>query len=422
MRRILTIAALLVAATATTAYADTAALHSQGDDPRAVNADYDTAAGTVTIAGTVLDRSLSVTITPAGTPPVTIGYNPGVPLALGTHAANGAALELTGLAGACPSPTATVTLKAVASTLAHAATVLRLSFDQACQGATAPLHGEVDIDQPLAAELVSANSDMAIGEGSSYAYSVYRDGALPYIMLVRNGRPTRLTSSRDEAYMGGMDAGRIVYQLAAHRHGRRVNSNIYLRSVAALKPIRLPHLNTAAWEWNPDISGRHLIFQRGEDTSKRWDILLYDLKTHKTKLVTHGTKRHYTDATAVAGDYIVWYSCAKAGTCTVTRYQISTGHRSTLAGTSLYYYDPAVTADGTVYAIRSLKGCGASATIVRWSPGAAVEDVLALPQGIDAGYTDTDQIAGTTYLYYGGLTCSTNQWTSYRLPVRMPAK
>ena len=90
MRRILAIAATLVAATATTAYADTVSLHSQGDDPRAVNSDYDTASGTVTIAAGVLDHSLNVVVSPDGAAPISVVYAPGGPLALGTHVANGA--------------------------------------------------------------------------------------------------------------------------------------------------------------------------------------------------------------------------------------------------------------------------------------------------------------------------------------------
>jgi hypothetical protein len=421
MRRILAIAATLVAATAAAAHASTVSLHSHGDDPRAVNSDYDTASGTVTITGAVGQYTLSVTVTPNGSAPITIGYNASQPLALGTFAVNGAALEVTGLSGTCTKPTASVTLKAVVSTLFGFARVIRLNFDQTCQGATGALHGVVDLELPLAAELVNPRSEMAVGDGPDYAYTVLNGNGLPYLELRHNGGLKRLTPSGDAAYLGGMDGGRIVYQYTKIRHRRAVNSNIYLKRFSGLKSVPIPTVNTKDWEWHPDISGNRMIFMRNHVVSRKktkWTLFLYNLKTHKHKTLAHGTDPNIVDAGAINGDYVVWHICKTK--CTVYRYRISTGGTFHIGGGSYYYYEPAVTSDGTVYMYRSGLGCGSSVAVVRWVPGSTPVQLFTLPFYEDGGSTDTEEIAGTTYLFYAVENCSTREWQTFRAPVDVP--
>ena len=431
IRSTLAIAAALLSIAAAPAYADTVSLHSQGDDPRAITADYTTPADTIT--GTVSDLALSVTVTPNGGSPITIGFNPGTKLALGTTQADGAALEIAGVAGTCTSPTATVTLNAVVNTLPGTAKVLRLTFDQTCQGATGPLHGQVDIEQPYGEERVpgGANGRFAVGAGSTYAatYPARAQGvSWAGLRLFHDGSSTTLNPVFTDAYPGGVDAGRLAYQLADYRNGT-VNSNVHLLDLSTMTDIPLPGVNTSRWEWNVDVSGNHLLFNRYLDARfTRSEIRLYDLMTHaSTRLALGSTARgRLLRADAVAGDYVAWESCVGAR-CDITRYTASTRARRTLRATaSITYYDPAVLPDGTVYAVRAASGCGRHVAIVRWRPGTPPVTIHAFPNHVWVANTDSDTVAGTTYLYYAHITCAARRGkaaTVYtaRYPVAVPA-
>jgi hypothetical protein len=417
MKRLIAIAAALTAVVGTPAYADTVGLHSGADDPRALNGDYTTA--NATIAGTIRDLSLSVSVTPTGGSPITIGYNPGTPLALGTHEADGAELEVAGAAGTCDNPTASVTLKAVVDTVAGAAQILRMSFDQTCQGATTALHGTIDIEHPVGEQKVpgAATAGSVVGEGHVYAYGLYNSvsnhfGALHLV----DEMVDRVIAPKGTA--DGLDAGRLAYQLVSTDEQ---SSDIHLLDTQSMTDIPLPGVNTLYWEWEPDVSGNHLIFQRDNGSGRRWAVYLYDLSTHRLRKLVTGSAKKSAIGTAVSGNYVVWEAC-KTWHCNIVRYRISTGHKDILrAPRTRLYYAPAITPDGTVYAVGSGNGCGVHAFLFRWRPGSKLVVLHRFSRHNDAGGTDVDSYAGTTYLYYGHVTCGAHQlWSGVRLPVSVP--
>jgi hypothetical protein len=321
-----------------------------------------------------------------------------------------------------------VTLKAVVDTVAGAAQILRMSFDQTCQGATTALHGTVDIEHSVGEEIIPGmkGARSIVGEGGTSAYTVLSASAGHHYLLlhlVKDGRDTAITSGSTDAWVDGLDAGRLAYQQTLPTN--RDNSDIHLLDLATMTQIPLPGVNTVDFEWNVDVSGNRLVFARDNARDTRWAIFLYDLTTHALRRIATGTPRNGTAPEGINGDYVVWEAC-KGWRCNALRYRISTGHVDVLkAPRTRTYYGLSVLSDGTVYGVSSGNGCGIKVSIFRWRPGSKPVIVHRFSKYRDVALPDIDQFAGTTYLYYSHISCARTRFqktifSGARLPVSVP--
>jgi hypothetical protein len=433
MRRLTVLASLAAfAVAAPPALADSVSLHSQGSDPRGLNVDVTSA--TATIFSRATEKSVLVTVT-SGAREITIAYHSPDALKVGASPADGDVLQVTGTPGlpGCAAPTATLTLDAVVAEEdgpSLQVPVLRFSFDQTCQGATDGLHGEVVVAHRITEQAVDGarGALVPVADGVTFAYN---DQQGRFLRLAYDAFPEGfggnlpdqfrfLSPPKTDSFLGGMDAGRVAYQLVTNPGHASNASNIHLVDTTTGAEVPLPGLNTRLWESEPDISGQRLVYTR-EESNRLLDVFLYGLTTHRRTRIARSTRRAEVAAEGIAGDYVVWDTCVK-WRCSITRYQISTHRKVTLKpapGKTLYA--PAVLRDGTVYTLESRKGCGNHVVIDRWKPGSHRRLVHAFPQGVDADATDIDTFAGTTYLYYQHEDCRAQNFYAARYPVAIPS-
>jgi Tol biopolymer transport system component len=112
----------------------------------------------------------------------------------------------------------------------------------------------------------------------------------------------------------------------------------------------------------------------------------------------------------VTGNYAVWFRCTPA--CNVFLYDIPAGTTTRIPKPDRrQQYDPSVTADGTVYFVRSGRGCGTSARLVRHPLGGPSKVLASLGAGRDSFHTYAlASHNGTASVFFSRVRCSTSAW------------
>lgn len=96
--------------------------------------------------------------------------------------------------------------------------------------------------------------------------------------LTRTGDPRVKLNATGEGFIGGIDPPNVVYQQV--RNGRS-NLKLYNADTQA-RTVPPAGVNTAAWEWEPSISGDWLFFAR--QTRSMQFVILHSLTT-PTKII-----------------------------------------------------------------------------------------------------------------------------------------
>ena len=212
---------------------------------------------------------------------------------------------------------------------------------------------------------------------------------------------------------GGIDGNVLVY--SEYKPGyagdiRKFNLSTHRRS-------DFPGRVSTRWdEYHPTVSGNWVLFTRWIWTTRTTKVLLYN--THSGSLLTVGTdsgRYRYVYAAQVNGDYATWGRVTPNGQ-DVYRFHISARTNTKLPRVVYAQYDPVITSDGTVYFVRSGKGCGEIASLVR-QPLVGPEAILYdLPVGIDVGYGYAQERAdGSLHWLYGRETCRNDRWDIYEV-------
>jgi hypothetical protein len=90
---------------------------------------------------------------------------------------------------------------------------------------------------------------------------------------------------------------------------------------------------------------------------------------------------------------------------------ISAGTTTMIPNPGRQQYSPSVTSDGTVYFIRSGRGCGNTVQVVRRPLGGPSKVIAAVGAGRDVQTTFAFQHAdGTTAVYFDRVRCATGAW------------
>ena len=174
--------------------------------------------------------------------------------------------------------------------------------------------------------------------------------------LTRTGGPRVKLNAKGEGFIGGIDPPMVAYQQIANGQ-----SNLKLYNADTQTRSNPPAgVNTAAWEWEPSISGDWLLF--GRQTSSTQLVILHSLTTRTSHPRPGPRFRHPGQ---VNGDFAAWTRCRRA--CDVVRRQISSVNDTVLQKPATkFQYGGGVTSTGIVYVARSGPKCGGDVKVVRY--------------------------------------------------------
>jgi hypothetical protein len=251
-------------------------------------------------------------------------------------------------------------------------------------------------------------------------------GVSPYDLFAQHGTDPAFKVNRKgtQAYGGGIDGTRLLYQLIRGQFA--TESDLRLFDLQTRQPTPLPAgVNTKDWECCGTISGDWILYSRGRAYSTaRQLVLLRNLVTGEQRVLdTLRNKNGLVSAGQINGTYAVWTRCAPYPQCVIYRYDLATASATALPTLpAKVAYSPSVNQYGTVYYVRSKKGCGKSAEIVEQGLLGQPEVLVSLAQGRDVdvtyAYAEPPVPPGdivTTHVYYDHVLCKKQTWDIYRV-------
>ena len=218
------------------------------------------------------------------------------------------------------------------------------------------------------------------------------------------GQRFKVNAKKTNGANGSIEGNSLIYQ---QYKGRKSNLKFFnLTTKKRREPSK--GVNTKHWEYWPSISDDHLLFGRLKRNGGR-RIQLFNLEERKSSLL-HRTisKKAFLAPGQVNGDYAVWYKCSPKKQCDVFRYHIPSDTREKIANSGAVQRSPSVSPEGTVYLVRSGKGCGNEAELVRQPPELEAPPTVLwqLPSGADVSRTHAHVTSdGGRDLYYEHNTC-----------------
>jgi hypothetical protein len=204
-------------------------------------------------------------------------------------------------------------------------------------------------------------------------------------------------------FSGGFVDDTLVYQ---ESKGRQSSIQIF-DPVLGTRTGPPAGVNTRHWEWHPTISGDWLLFGRGNRGARTDSILLKNVSTGQTILLDRRPwgARRIAEPGQVAGNYAVWFRCTPK--CDVFLYDIALGTKTKIPSPAgKQQYDPSVTSDGTVYFVRSNRGCGAAVRLVRVPLGGPATVLTSLGAGRDSFHTFALEHSQGVSLYFESVRCA----------------
>jgi hypothetical protein len=234
------------------------------------------------------------------------------------------------------------------------------------------------------------------------------------LYVQRRGEPrVRVNRAHTQGFSGGFSGDTFVYQEV-----RRRQSNLQLYDLVDGGRSAPPAgVNTRHWEWHPTISGDWLLFGRRSPTARADLVLLRNLVTGETRELgrLRWGKRTIAEPGQVNENYAVWFRCTPA--CDVFLYDIAAGTTTRIPNPDRrQQYSPSVTSDGTVYFMRSGRGCGTSVRLVRRPLGGPNRVLAPLVMGRDSSRTYAlENDDGTVTVLFDRVRCSTGAWDVLKL-------
>jgi len=246
-----------------------------------------------------------------------------------------------------------------------------------------------------------------------FAWARAPRGARFWALMVQGSDGTvKVNRAGTHGFSGGFVDDTFVYQ---EIRGRQSNLQVY---DLALGTRHGPPagVNTRHWEWHPTISGDWLLFGRSNNASRTDLVILRNVVTGETRTIDRlrwGAHR-IAEPGQVAGNYAVWYRCTPR--CDVFLHDIALGTTTRIPNPQgKQQYDPSVTSDGTVYFVRSGRGCGASVRLVRVPPGGPETVLTSLGAGRDSFHTFALEHAQGASLYFESVRCSNSSRDIFRI-------
>ena len=166
-----------------------------------------------------------------------------------------------------------------------------------------------------------------------------------------------------------------------------------------------PMVNTKRWEYWPKYQAPWLLFARYNASLHTRSVILFNLKTKRSRLLDRVGENGYVDPGQINGNWAVW-THASGGRWRAYIYDIAHHRRTKVPNTSGLDSAPSVTANGTVYFDHSGKACGASARIMRYPRGGTPSVVLTFPHAVDTSRTYVFPLAdGSIQVFHDRVDC-----------------
>ncbi|MEK6275789.1 MAG: hypothetical protein AABM30_10670 [Actinomycetota bacterium] len=236
-------------------------------------------------------------------------------------------------------------------------------------------------------------------------------------------RAFRLNPKDTQAYGGGIDGTKLLYQLIRGQFA--TESDLRLFDLESRRRQALPSgINTTNWECCGTISGDWILFSRGRAYSPgRQLVMLRNLVTGEQRVLDSLRNRNgLVSAGQINGNYAVWHKCNPYPQCVVYRYELTTATATALPTVpAKVVYSPSVNPYGTVYYLQSTRGCGKSVQLMKQRLVGLPEVLASLPPGRDGDVTYADTVppdppseTATTHVYFDRVVCRKQAWDIYR--------
>jgi hypothetical protein len=288
--------------------------------------------------------------------------------------------------------------------------------------ATATALGDVT---PIPVKTTSRSEASPAAGTAWFAWAKSRSpGVAPYDVWAQHGTDPafKVNAKNTQAYPGGIDAGRLVYQQIS---GIDV-SDLRLYDLTARRNIALPKsVNTKRWECCASLSGNWLFFTRGSPETRQLQlVLLRNLVTKQERILDHlRNPRGILSSGQVNGNFAVWARCNPYPRCKIVRYDIAARTATGIVVPSgKVVYGPSVGPSGTVYYLQSNPGCGKSVVLLKQKLVGAPSVLLAFPPKLDAevtyAYSPPRMGPGdpvTTQVFFDRASCATKRSDIYRI-------
>jgi hypothetical protein len=223
-----------------------------------------------------------------------------------------------------------------------------------------------------------------------------RDGTVEYVAFSRRDPQTGRTNAFlrkirstgayttvklnavGEGDVGGIFQGRRV----VYAQTKRGSYDLRIFDIPTSRRWAPSGVNTTKDEWLPTRSGRYLLFNRDNRDGSKTRVVLRDLKTStaaETVLASSSSADEWVYAGQVRGSWAVWTKCTPI--CDAYKRDLAAGVTIMVpkpgSDPPLNQYDASVTADGTVYAVRSgAEACGSTVAFVRFGPSDPAEGTV----------------------------------------------
>jgi hypothetical protein len=243
--------------------------------------------------------------------------------------------------------------------------------------------------------------------------------------FLRTIRPNGSSTTIKLNAVGEGDAGGLFY-------GRRVvyaqthNGSYDLRifDIPTGRRTTPKGVNTAKHEWLPTRSGRYLLFNRDDREGPTTRVVLRDITKSaaaETLLARSASGDEWVYAGQVKGNWAVWTKCTPV--CDAYKRDIAAGLTTIIPKPNgdppLNQYDASVTADGTVYLVRSgAEACASTVEFVRFGVSDPASGTVVARLASERFTTITYARAnpdGSTDLYFARGSCSTYRSDVFKL-------
>ena len=254
--------------------------------------------------------------------------------------------------------------------------------------------------------------------GAYLAYSQSRPSSFGSfdVYVKPAGRRRYKVNKRGQAFAGGIDGTTLIWQRV--RNGQ---SDLRLFDLASHARSIPAGVNTRRYEFWPTISGDWILYGQNWRGGSNSRVILHNTNTSETRILDERVNLPHTRVTPgqVNGDYATWETINdRKLVLDVFLYQISTATTTRLPRpTGKLQYSPSVTADGTVFYVRSGLGCGHD--VLREYAAGVDTPVAVLPRGYDV-FTNTfavDEGGVVTSVYFDRVQCSTGKSHIYKITV-----
>ena len=209
--------------------------------------------------------------------------------------------------------------------------------------------------------------------------------------------------------------GGIVGDLLVYQEIDEGDSDIRIYDLAAKTHLPDPSINTTRWEWHPTMSmdtqgDTWILFARQNISTGTQRVLAYNVDTAATRVLAETSRRSYTlIAGQVNGDWATWATCKPScHVWFVNLVDLSTPSKVPRPSWVAHQYAPSITDDGTVYFVKSGRGCGTKTGIGRYNGTRTM--VADLPDRRDVFFTYTSQEVDGPHVFFDRVNCGTGAW------------